>query len=49
MAALCRVPEEAPQAIATLIADCMSAEPGERPTTKEIITRLQAASGAAPA
>ena len=36
----CRVPEECPQWVADLIATCMSEEPQERPTSRNVYQRL---------
>jgi len=36
-----QVPEECPQDVADLIKDCMKSVPEDRPTTREIFTRLR--------
>ena len=36
-----RVPDEAPQEVADMVWDCLSPEPVERPTAKEICVVLQ--------
>lgn len=41
-----RVPEEAPAAIQDLCDRCMSADPKQRPTVKEIVAALEAAGAA---
>lgn len=36
----CRVPEECPQAVADLVAQCMDADPTARPSAKEVVSLL---------
>jgi serine/threonine protein kinase len=36
----CRVPEECPQAVADLVAQCMDADPAARPSAKEVVSLL---------
>jgi hypothetical protein len=36
----CRVPEECPQAVADLMAQCMDADPTARPSAKEVVSLL---------
>ena len=37
---LCRVPEECPQSVATIVSDCTDEDPDKRPSAREVVERL---------